>query len=175
MNLLKEYRNVIIYLLRFVFLYIVFIKFYEYYLSFFKDGIDPFTRLTANSVKEIYRIFNLSSEVIPTENEGIKLLVNGKYVARIVEGCNAISLIILFMVFLLAFWKFSRPVLRFLVMGILSIFILNVLRIDLLGYILYAYPAYQDFWHKVVFPGIIYSWIVLLWIFFIKKYFGRNE
>ncbi len=175
MSLLKEYKNVIIYLLRFVFLYIFFIKFYKYFLNKYEGSIDPLTRFTAYAVRNIYHYTGLSSQVIPTENEGIKLLINGKYIARIVEGCNAVSLIILFLVFVLAFWKFNKRIVNFIILGILSILLLNILRIALLGYILYAFPAYQDFWHRVVFPGIIYSWIVFLWVIFINKIFKTYE
>jgi len=175
MKILKEYKNVIIYLLRFVLLYVIFIKLYEYYLSYYGGSIDPVTRFTAYSVKAVYKIFHLSSQVIPTQNEGIKLLIKGSYVARIVEGCNAISLIILFGVFILSFRRFDKPVLKFLALGIISIILLNIFRIALLGYILYAHPQYQDFWHRIVFPGIIYSWIVVLWILFINKIFSANE
>jgi exosortase family protein XrtF len=148
---------------------VLFIKIYSFYLSFFEGMIDPFTRFTAYAVRNIYTFFHLPSQVIPTRDQGIKLLIENHYVARIVEGCNAVSIIILFMAFILAFRTFNKRFFAFLFIGILSIAAFNILRIALLGYILYAFPAYQDFWHRIVFPGLIYSWIVLLWVLFINK------
>ncbi len=174
-NQVKEYKHVLVYLLRFVLFYLIAIKVYHYYLNLFNTKIDPFTRLTALWVQKIYTVFHIPSEVIPTENEGIKLMVENTYVARIVEGCNAISIMILFVVFILSFWKFNKRVYRFLLAGMLSILLFNVLRIALLGYILYAFPTYKDFWHRVVFPGLIYSWVILLWITFINKIVVKNE
>jgi len=174
MRVIKEYGNVIVYLLRFIFLYLIFIQLYNLYLSFFKGDIDPFTRITATAVRNIYRFFHLDSQVIPTQNEGIRLLINGKYVARIVEGCNAISLIILFAVFVLSFGKLKRGVIKFVLWGSVTIVLFNILRIALLGYILYAFPQYQDFWHRIVFPATIYGWIVFLWIFFINKFMIKD-
>ncbi len=175
MSWLREYKNVGIYLFRFLLFYLIAIKIYNYYLSYFSGKIDPLTRLTATQVKSVYTFLNIPSEVIPTQNQGIKLLVYQQYVARIVEGCNAVSIVILFTVFILSFWKFTSKIWIFIGVSIFSIFILNVLRIALLGYILYAFPGYQDFWHRVIFPGIIYSWIVFLWILFINKILFKNE
>ena len=170
MNGVSEYKNVILYLLRFVGLYLLAVWIYNYFLSFYKNTIDPLTALTARLVYDTYRLLHIPAEVIPAQNEGIKLLIHQKYIARIVEGCNAVSIIILFAAFVLSFWKLNKKTLIFLLAGIMSIFLFNILRITLLGYILYAFPAYQDFWHRIVFPGLIYSWIVFLWVLFINKF-----
>jgi len=54
-------------------------------------------------------------------------------------------------------------------LGVFSIYAFNIIRIVFLGYVLYAFPQYQDFLHRVLFPALIYGWIVLLWIIYIKK------
>jgi len=165
----NEYKNVIIYLLRFITLYIIFSLFYAYYLKSYNNQPDIFTLFVAESVQKIYEILGIHSSIEPLNTSGLKLIINGKYVARIVEGCSAMSIIILFVVFILSFGKLKSKNYMFILSGILSIFVFNILRIAFLGYVLYAFPEYQDFLHRVLFPALIYGWIVLLWIFYILK------
>ena len=59
----------------------------------------------------------------------MKLMVDGYFLAGIVEGCNSASIIILFASFVLAF--FGKPVstLLFLFAGSVVIYSINILRI----------------------------------------------
>ena len=168
-TILSTYSDVIKYILRFVFLYIVFSFVYTKYLAFFEGQTDYFTHNVAVNVAKVYHLLGIDANVETLHTTGLKLIVNGKYVAKIVEGCSAASLIILFSVFILSFGRFKLKKLVFLILGVFSIYVFNIIRIVFLGYVLYAFPQYQDFLHRVLFPALIYGWIVLLWIIYIKK------
>jgi len=101
------------------------------------------------------------------------LIINNEYIARIVEGCSAASIIILFVVFIISFGKTNIKTFVFLLLGAFSIFIINIFRILFLAYTLYAFPDYQKILHQIIFPAIIYTWVVLLWIYFIKKIYKK--
>ncbi len=174
-EILLPYKNVIKYLFRFVFLYLIFSFLYSKYLNLYEGKTDFFTVNVADNVSKIYRIIGVDSHIETLNTAGLKLIINGQYVARIIEGCTAASIIILFAVFVISFGKFNYKNIAFLISGIISIYIFNILRIVFLGYILYTYPNHQDFLHRVLFPALIYGWIVILWIVFIKMNFSKKS
>ena len=103
------------------------------------------------------------------------LNMNGRYLASIIEGCNAISIIILFIAFIVAFAKGFKKTFFFIFVGSLLIYVVNVLRIVILAIALYHYPNQEKLLHGVVFPGIIYGMVFLLWMLWIKKLVPKNE
>ena len=101
-----------------------------------------------------------------------------KYLARIIEGCNAISVIILFASFIFAFSAKFKTTFLFILLGSALIFVLNILRIALLTIGLYYYPEYEEFLHNIVFPVVIYGVVFVLWIVWVIKfssYAKRND
>ena len=80
---------------------------YKLYLDFSKGSSyypDYITHLVALQSKEIINSVGYNAEVIPHPDEpSMKLIINGKYLSRVIEGCNSISVIILFISFIVAF------------------------------------------------------------------------
>ena len=143
---------------------------YNVYLSQYDGQTDALTVWVGKFVTDIYNWFGLNVQTLPlTDESGLKLIINGNYVARIVEGCTAISVIILFVAFVISFGQNFKKSLVFAIIGSLLIFIFNLFRIVFLGYLVYAYPQFQDVAHRIVFPALIYGFVVLLWLVFIKK------
>ena len=98
----------------------------------------------------------------------MKLIINNRYTANIIEGCNAVSVILLFVAFVLAFAQQFKKTMLFLLAGITLIYSINLVRICILAIALYEYPEQGDFLHGVVFPGIIYGMVFLLWVLWVK-------
>jgi exosortase family protein XrtF len=72
--------------------------------SFEDNKIDSITTLVGRNTEQLLDLFPV--DVATEENKEetfIKLIYNHKYVARIIEGCNAISIIILFISFVVSF------------------------------------------------------------------------
>jgi len=146
---------------------------YNFYLSFFQQQTDLLTLWVGQMVSGIYNIIGLDVHTTPLETEpGLKLIVQGQYIARIVEGCTAISVIIMFMAFVLSFGQNFQKTLLFALIGSILIFVFNLIRIIFLGYLFYAFPQYQDVAHRIIFPALIYGFVVFLWLIFIKKYYA---
>ena len=80
-----------------------------YRLFFIQSGntIDFFTENVSLSTEQIAQ--NLGMDyVVKQDVSQYQVFYNGKYFARIIEGCNAVSVIILFIAFVIAFsgkWK----------------------------------------------------------------------
>jgi len=102
----------------------------------------------------------------------IKLILNDVYVSRVVEGCNALSVIILFAAFVVAFSGKWKHTIGFIIVGSLLIHILNVLRIALLSLALFYYPEQEPLLHGVVFPLFIYGVVFGLWVIWVNKFSG---
>ncbi len=167
---LKTYRPVFVFIGKFAGIYILLTGLYRYYLSLYSHQTDPLTRTVGKSVDFLFKITGINASTPPLEQEhGLKLIINNEYVARIVEGCTAMSVIIMFVAFILAFSPSIKKSLTFAIAGSLLIFVFNIIRIAVLGYMLYAYPEYQDFSHRIIFPALIYGFVVLLWIYYLQK------
>ena len=92
--------------------------------------------------------------------------------ARVIEGCNAVSVMILFAAFVFAFSTQWKKTLLFILFGIVLIHVLNVIRIALLSFALYYYPQYEEILHGTIFPLFIYGVVFVLWILWVTKFSG---
>jgi len=170
-SILKTYRPVLIFIGKFAGVYALLVWLYNRYLAYWGDQTDGLTNWVGKNVNYLFRIFHIKASTPPLENErGLKLIINGEYVGRIVEGCTAISVIIMFVAFIVAFGNSFKKSLLFAIAGSILIFVINIFRIVFLAYLYHVFPAYQDVVHRIIFPAIIYGFVVLLWIVFIKKF-----
>ena len=173
-NLLQQYKPFLLFLGKFLLTYLVLTIIYQSYLNQFdvtKNEVDTFTKIVANQSEMVLSLFDSQSYSMPHLKEpSIKLFYKGKYISRIIEGCNALSVIILFISFVIAFTGKLKQTILFIVMGSLIIHILNIVRIALLCIALYNYPDYEHILHGVVFPLIIYGVVFLLWVIWVNKF-----
>lgn len=167
--MLKDFKPVLGILLRFIIIYLVLIFAYQFYFNQFQSsGLDPYSRMTANQVSYIQNALGYKTQFYDdVPNEQVWFHVNGKYVTRMVEGCNALSVIILFLAFVFAFFKGSKTFL-FALGGFAILYVMNVLRIVGLNIVVSDYPQYSKWGHDYIFPAIIYGTVVVLWLVWIK-------
>jgi exosortase family protein XrtF len=173
-NTLDQHKPFFIFLLNFVLFYLIFTCIYKFYLNQFNvenKEIDGITEFVAQQTKNTLVFFGQECEIRKHEFEAsFKVLYFNKYLARIVEGCNAISVIILFASFVFAFSAKIKNTFLFIVFGSTLVFVLNIFRIALLTIGLYNYPEYEEFLHNIVFPVVIYGVVFALWIIWVIKF-----
>ncbi|NIJ45850.1 exosortase family protein XrtF [Wenyingzhuangia heitensis] len=132
---------------------------------------DPLTIDVAEQSKNILNIFDQGVVLVPDVDElSVNMLIDGDYVVGIIEGCNSVSIIILFVAFIIAFQGSWKATILFSVLGALSIYYVNILRIVVLTYGMYHYPEYTWLFHDLVFPAIIYGYIFVLWIVWVNYF-----
>ena len=169
-----QYKPFLVFLFKFLFVYLVLSLTYQYYLSLFSNDYnapDDFTVLVSNQSTKLLNIFNFDSYLSFEFDEPFaRLSIDGKYVARVVEGCNAISVMILFLSFIIAFKGGFLKTLIFSMIGILVIHLLNIIRIALLVIGLRYYPEYKELMHDIIFPLFIYGVVFLLWVIWVNKF-----
>ena len=129
--LLLKYKSVLRFVLLFLGTYFLLSAIYAGYLSWSSGGSYPpdfITNLVARQSSSIINGFGYTAEVMPTPTEPtMQLYVNGKFLARIIEGCNALSIIILFVSFIIAFAQGWKKTLLFLLAGTALIYAVNIL------------------------------------------------
>ncbi len=173
-ELFVKYRLVIRFILTFTIVYGSLTFLYKFYLDF-SDGSqyypDFFTNSVAKQTKEVLNAAGYDAYVNAHPNEpSMKVIVSGKFVARVIEGCNSISIIILFLSFIIAFSGRIKSTLLYILTGSTFIYIVNLIRIAVISIALYHYPAHQEVLHSVVFPGIIYGLVFILWIIWVNRF-----
>ena len=152
---------------------------YKLYLQY-SDGSkfypDYMTNLVSLQSETLLNSFGYKTQVLPHSDEpSMKLILNGEYLGRIIEGCNAVSVIILFVSFIVAFSGKLKTTFFYILSGSVLIYTVNLLRIVVLTVGLYHYPEYADVLHNVIFPGIIYGMVFLLWIFWVNRFSKINK
>jgi exosortase family protein XrtF len=175
---LKEYiiqfKPFLIFLTKFAVTYLVLTFIYESYLSQYDQKnfeVDGFTQLVANQSQKILSVFDANSYTMPNFKEAsVKLYYHDKWVSRIIEGCNALSIVILFISFVIAFTGKLKQTILFILIGSLLIHIFNVLRIALLCMAIFHFPQYEHILHGVIFPLFIYGVVFLLWVIWVNNY-----
>ena len=173
-NLLLQYKPFLLFLGKFLLSYLVLTIIYQSYLNRFdeaKSEVDSFTQLVAKQTETVLSWINSKSYIENNLNEpSIKVIYQNKYVIRIIEGCNALSVIILFIAFIVAFkGKFKNTIL-FILFGSFLIHVLNIARITLLSIALFHFPKSEHILHGVVFPLIIYGIVFLLWVIWVNNF-----
>lgn len=180
-NYFLQYRAFFIFLFKFFAVYGILSICYQYYLGTFDILTfepDGFTKFVAHQVEDLLKVFGQDAYVLPNQKEAsMKLIFKGKFIARVVEGCNAMSVMILFVAFIVAFKGKIKHAFLYILVGIIIIHILNVIRIALLGASLYFYPEYEHLLHGVIFPLFIYGVVFALWVIWVQKFsiYGKDS
>ena len=136
----------------------------------------PITRTVADHVQKIASMLGYETFTGQSENElSIQVIINDSYTSRIIEGCNSVSVIILFLSFIIAFSGSLKHTVLFGLFGSLLIYVVNVLRIIALTIMYHRFPKYQDILHDLLFPGIIYGLTFMLWVTWVKFFSNLNR
>lgn len=167
--------------MRFFGVYFALTGFYSFYLHKTQNTADvfscaPITKAVTEHSKSIVEL--LGYDVFTRQNSdelSMMFRVNQNYVVKIVEGCSGISIIILFVAFIIAFSGKFKATVFFGVFGVGVIYIMNILRIVFLVLAIYHFPQFQTLLHDLVFPAIIYGTVFILWFFWVKKYAIINK
>lgn len=167
---MKASSPFLFFIIRFVVLYGALSIIYNLYLNQ-NLSLDPITNLVAEIVQKSLPFFGTQATLSFTEMQSAAFvyLTSDIPIVKIIEGCNSISIIILFIAFTFSFYSgFSRTFI-FALLGSISIFALNILRIDLFIIGLQHYPEYRSLLHDILFPISIYGFVLLLWLVWVFK------
>ena len=169
---LQQFKPFLVFISTFFAAYIILTLVYRLYLNNFEtNDIDGITNIVGQNVDQLMRLFNCNVKIIKSiSNPSLQLWYNNKYTLRIIEGCNAVSVIILFISFITAFSGKLKTTICFILFGVFLIYVLNIIRIALLAVLLFRFPEKEHILHGVLFPLIIYGLVFILWVFWVNKF-----
>lgn len=129
------------------------------------------THLVALQSESLIDAFGYDVSLEPNKRQpAMNIVQNGRVLARVVEGCNAISVMLLFISFILAFFDGKKKTFLFIFAGIAIIYGMNILRIALLTAGIIEYPEHTELLHGTIFPAVIYGTVFLLWFWWVNGY-----
>lgn len=170
-ELLGKYKKVVNFILVFSVVYFLFSVLYNIYIAntnaiYYPDIV---TYNVSWFTKEILGIWSYDIKIEPDViYRSQKLYFNNQPLFNIVEGCNGLSVIILFSAFVVALKSKLFNTIGYILFGVISLYFINIARLVLLTLGYYYYPQQKHVMHDVFFPLIIYGLLLLLWIIWIK-------
>mgnify|MGYP006078806137 FL=1 len=173
---MNKHKNVVIFLIRFFATYFILFAIYARYLQNSQQKGSEFktasiTTIVADQTAALLNFLDYNSGAYQHKKElSVKLLVKGTYTARVIEGCNSISIIILFIAFIIAFTGSIKATIIYSLAGSICIYFINIARIAFLAIMIYNHPYQQEFLHNLIFPAIIYGTVFLLWVLWVHRF-----
>jgi len=168
--LLKENKQALFFLIKFVGLYLILNTLYGLFVEFYSPEPDPITWLVSHNTQAVLSLFH---EAITMQVSGVMPHVviqkEGVRIINVYEGCNSVNVMIVFTVFVIAFSGPKKIMGKFIVFGILMVYAMNLLRVTLLFWVAYYFPNSLYFFHKYFFTALIYAGVFVLWYMWIKK------
>lgn len=172
--LYKKYKYVWHFLAKFFAVYILGVVSYNTYLGRFGNSVDGMTRWVTEQVASLFsKTLPEITTVYAEANPMAEIRYFDVTLIYVIEGCNAISVMILFVAFIVAFTGPLKHYLWFVPSGLGFIYLANIFRIYLIGMIVLYYNSWTEFSHDYLFPGIIYGSVFLLWVIWVK-YFANK-
>ena len=174
--ILREFTPTILFLVKFVGIYIVGNFLYGLYATAYEPSPDPATYWVTDQTAMV-----LTACGWPTESENqtkkatTELIHDGQRVLAVYEGCNGINVMIIFVAFLFAFGPIGKALLWFIPLGVLIIHLMNLARITLLFWVSLYWEHYMYFTHKYFFTAILYVVVFILWVWWVRKFASKEK
>jgi exosortase family protein XrtF len=173
-DFIRENKNALRFLLVFIGFYLALNLSYRFYLQYYAPTSDPFTRWIGRQVVGCLSVFDSHVQGFPSGyNEYIAIANAEDNQIYVYEEFNGVSAFIVYISFLVAFWRSWRMLLKFTAIGLVVIHLFNLLRIGLLFGVASHFGEYPYFVHKYLFTGFIYVVVFMLWYFWVRK--GSDE
>lgn len=166
------------FLFKAVILFVAWSLLYDFYLQP-KQILDPyFTSGISNTTAFfLQKIYNNKPVIIDIENYNPVIFIGGIKTLGILDGCNGLELYVLYLGFIACMPSAWKNMLKFSILGVIGIFVLNVIRCVVLACLQQMQFAYIDTVHHYVFTIVVYSFIFFLWVVYLKyafKYKGNQ-
>ena len=111
----------------------------------------------------------------PVNADNIRTIgVEGGHLLWIGDPCNGVGLFAVFLIFLIAYGGPWKHKLWFGTLGILTIHLVNALRVAALCIVVSINYEWLNFNHDYTFYVIVYGWVFFLWYIWVKRFATRT-
>lgn len=155
----------------FIVIYVFFTLFYDIYLNYHFDRVDIFSSLVGQQAAQVLRWFGFNAVTADYNIEkSTHIIVGNIPCVRVIEGCNGLSVMILFVAFLFGFPGSWKHKIWFIPAGLLLIHLFNISRVAILCWTVYrfgetGYPIYKE-----MFTASIYVLVLAMWYLWVQKF-----
>jgi len=157
------------------FIYLVLYLLYQFFIKKYTFLDEAFIRIIIHSADVILQTMGYDTFTVLDNTDFQTIGIDGANGVWIGSACNSITLFFLFAVFVIAYPGHQQSKWWFVLIGILSIHILNLLRVVALAIIQLNSPEWLGFNHTYTFTIIIYGYIFLLWMIWVNKYSAKEH
>lgn len=149
--------------------------FYEFYIKIYTNVDQLFIRKIINVCTFILEAMRYKTFASKEINDFQVFGVDGSNGVWIGGGCNGITLMFLFAIFVIAYPGSIKNKLWYLPLGIILVNIINIIRIVSLSLLSLYAPDYLEFNHTYTFTFIAYSIVFALWMLWVNKFSKSTE
>ena len=168
-SMLAEFRPTIVFLLKFVGLYVGGNILYGMFITSYEPEVDVVTRFITHQSSLFLNLLGWDSQPVDLPGKPTTYIEwNGKGIVSVYEGCNALNVIIVFASFVFSFGPLNRKLWTYLPLSLLVIYLANIARIVLLFFVVIYLNPYVYFAHKYFFTASIYAVVLVLWVWWIR-------
>lgn len=173
---IAEFRPTIIFLVKFVGIYLVGNLLYGAFVSAYKPTVDPVTSHVTFQTSEVLSLIGYETEIVDQPAKATTHIQFGKRsVVSVYEGCNGINVFVIFLAFIVAFGPLDRRAVFFSIAAATILHIANLLRIGGLFLIALHQPRLLYFTHKYLFTAFIYAVVIALWLWWVNRYAVKKQ
>lgn len=167
---MKELKPAFRFLAIFVGLYLGLNILYGLWISSYDLMVDPATAAVTRQSSLLLNVCGEETSTQPKESAPAISIINPSgIVINVFEGCNGINVMIVFVAFLFAFGGQRKKIIWFLPVGIIIIYLANLIRVMTLYYVAEYWATYFYYIHKYVLTAFLYLLVFVLWWFWIEK------
>src|SRR5262245_5304450 len=140
---IARFRPTVLFLVRFVGLYLLLNVSYGLFIKSFGKTPDPITFWVTKQTSIALDAFGWETAIWQNARKPTVLIHHdGNGIVSVYEGCNGVNVAIIFFCFLVSFGPLNRRLLWFIPVGLLIIHIFNIGRIFLLFLVVIRLPDY---------------------------------
>jgi len=151
-------------------LYALLYCFYEFFVKRYTSVDQIFIRFIIQSCTAILSLLGYKTFASPETNDFQVFGIDGSNGVWIGGGCNGITLLFLFAIFVIAYPGNKRAKFWYIPLGLVLIHLINLLRIIGLSLMAYYAPEYLEFNHTYTFTFLAYAFVFGLWMIWVNRY-----
>lgn len=172
---LREFLPTILFLAKFIGLYLVANLLYGVYVSSYGPGPDPATNSVSRQTSAVLNGCGWETSALDNARKPTtEIAYGGRDILSIYEGCNGINVMIIFVAFLLSLGPLNKTLLWFIPAGLLVLHMSNLARITILFWVSLYEPDFMYFLHKYLFTAALYVVTFILWVIWVRKHTLRK-
>lgn len=149
---------------KFVFLFSVFILFFYFLFLIFADKIDFIRNIVANNVGFLLKIVGINANVINS------VIIMENFSMEVIFECTPLFTMLIFFSCVLAYPAKIDAKIKGILIGLIGIYIIDILRLFSLALIGKLSPSLFNYIHTYLWQITLIIIVLMMWLFWIDKF-----